>query len=391
MESRLSYSDLVIITSLFFSALVGFDETLNVWALYVFIPVSFVTTFLQQGGFKLKRPMVILTALYAWVIFTYFFANNDALAAKELKQILGCFLLSFVVVQNAHKKKMLPWLFTVYILLFISAVYYGATNIIGTAYNIASDRVDDSSLNANTLSYYLLMLITSVFFLAVFSNTQFWEGFFKGLFWFLFPLTFGIAIFSASRQVLITAMPLLLLYAYVRYFKGKHKHPLGVVIMVILAGLILAPSVESIYDRSYLKQRAALDIDEDSRVLLLQDAFNVGMEHPITGVGPGNYIIYSYNRHFSHCTYTELFANTGLPGMLIFVFMLYEFIRKQIQRYRQYKDTIFLAFCFWGIVFAYAQIFFVYYQSLWLISFFVFTFSVSDYYYSSKNKQVQNI
>lgn len=143
-------------------------------------------------------------------------------------------------------------------------------------------------------------------------------------------LSFFVALTTASRQVLIIQIPLISLLLYTRYIKNKAKSKKILFVGVILAIIIfLIPKAEAIYDNSFLAVRAQTSFEDDSRSMLMKDAFNVGMQNLPFGVGAGNYIVYSFNKHFSHMTYLELFANEGPIGAFIYVYILFLFIRRQ--------------------------------------------------------------
>ncbi len=374
----------IIIVCLYFAAIFGLNETLNPIALYFFIPLAFVISFLRSG-FKVNNSLKLLILLYLWIAFTCFFAYDKELAMRELRQVLGCFLLSFIISQNTKYETMTPWLFGVYIVLFIAAIYYCTTHIIDSNFSIGSDRVNDSNINANTLAYYLLFTITSTFFLTDMVKKVFWKNLFRALFWLMFPIAFWVAIFTASRQVLVTSMPLLFMLTYVRYFRNKGSKAFWLFFVIAIAVIASAPKILSIYENSYLKQRNELDIYEDSRLALLVDAFHVGMEHPWVGVGPGNYIAFSYNQHFSHCTYTELFANTGILGALLYITMMVRYMRQQRNWFRKTKDDFFIASLLWGFIYIIYNFLYSFYENLWLISYYVLVASYTKHYYESKH------
>ncbi len=389
MRSNSKFIDIIIVACIYFAALVGFNERLNSYALYVFIPISFILTVIKNG-IETTRSMKQLIILYIWIALTCLVAAFPDLASRQMRQILGCVLLCYIMAQNSKNSSLVPWLYGVYVVLFLATLYYGMSNIVGLQYDIATDRMDDENLNANTLAYFLLYSTVSVFILAEVVNKVSLTIIFRLLFWLMFPIAFWVAIYTASRQTIITAMPLLLALVYVRYIRGTNRsHSILILTIVALAILAFLPRIESIYEGSYLKQRTELDLQEDSRTKLLIDATQVGLEHPLTGVGPGNYVMYSYNKHFSHCTYTELLANCGIPGLVLYLILVSSFISVQIKRYKQKHDIMFLTFILYGLIYIVDNFFYVFYPSLWLISFFILVYSHSDSYYSNKYIKAQ--
>jgi len=78
---------------------------------------------------------------------------------------------------------------------------------------------------------------------------------------------------------------------------------------------------------------------------LLNDAIRISLEHPIFGIGMGEFLDYrsqhlknpdgSNKRYFpSHNTYAQFAAETGIPGMLLYLFFLFS-IHRTVGRTRQ--------------------------------------------------------
>lgn len=57
----------------------------------------------------------------------------------------------------------------------------------------------------------------------------------------------------------------------------------------------------------------------DARKELLMESIQVTLEHPLFGVGPGNFQAYTQSWHVTHNTYTELSSETGLIGLGLFL------------------------------------------------------------------------
>ena len=108
------------------------------------------------------------------------------------------------------------------------------------------------------------------------------------------------------------------------------------------------------------------------------------MEHFPLGVGANNYIIYSYNKHFSHNTYVELLANEGFVGLFLYLYLLLGYMKRQYKRYKRSKDKMFLSFMIFGIFYMVDGFFYAFYSQIWLISFFILVATHSETYYKNK-------
>jgi O-antigen ligase len=72
----------------------------------------------------------------------------------------------------------------------------------------------------------------------------------------------------------------------------------------------------------------------EARKELLKESLILMVRHPVFGIGPGNFGSYTLTWRVAHNTYSELGAETGLPGVFLYVLMLLLSMRK-IKRVRK--------------------------------------------------------
>jgi O-antigen ligase len=260
--------------------------------------------------------------------------------------------------------------------------WYYAYNNIFNVIELGVERINDEKLNSNTLAYHTFYATFAIYMLGEICFNR--KTIYDILFILMLPLSFFTAIYTASRQVLIIQLPLISILLYIRYLKNnaiEKKFQFGFI--AILIGLTVLPFVIEKYDNSYLKERNEINIEDDSRTKLAKDALKVGFEYFPLGVGPGNYVVHSYNKHFSHNTYTELFANEGIVGLIIYLVIVIGFVIEQWKIYRMYDDDIPLAFFWVGVFFIIDGFFYSFYQHLWLISFLILITTHSRTYYET--------
>ena len=393
--------NIIIILCLYFSAYASLaSDSVNSLALYAVLPLAFVLSLLKKirplikkGEAGINKYETILLILFAWIFYSYFWADYADAASRELHRCLGAILLSFILAVNATEKKMLPWLYLTYLVLFFSAWYYAQNNIafdIEVSGNGRGRRMNDLKLNANMMACYVFYASFVIFIGGEFLENVFWKKLCRCAFWALFPLSFFIALATASRQVLIMQIPFLAYMLYSRYWKGLTwiYRTISIVVLIVVA-LAFSGYVNSLYNHSYLAVRSEKNLTKDSRILLMEDAFNVGVEHFPVGVGAGNYMMYSFDGHFSHNSYLELLANQGIVGVFLFLGLLGVFFKNQISGYMRTKDKNYLLFFVFGALFAFYNFFYVFYIDLWLISFFILVATHSEIY-SQKSVAYEN-
>lgn len=376
---------------LYFAAFVSYDDALNVIALYGAIPLAFMLSFLGNNSLKKNRYVKLLSLLFLWVAFTYLGATYMAEANNQMKNILGVFVFSVTLANLSKDKRCLPWLYVIYLIIFIQAIVYAQNHILIEGFDTSTDRLNDQKLNANTVAYYTFFVTFALFELGnkYLVTNEILIKVFRILFLAMYYVSFMVAIYTASRQVLLIQLPLLTLLTYMRYInRASVTRKITFAFVAIAVCIASSSMIEETYDNSFLKVRAEKEIKDDSRSSLVKDAIKVGTEHPIMGVGPGNYVRYSYNAHFSHCTYTELFANTGMLGFLIYAYLLGVFVHTQYKRYRNYKDKTYMVFLICGLIFVFDNFFYVFYVDLWLTGFFILFASHSEQYYKNQTRLV---
>lgn len=383
-----SFRDFVIIVCIFFAAAVSINsDSLNTIALYIAIPFAFLLSYLHVGKIAPNKYEAILIFIFIWDCVSSLWAEYPASVSRELHRILGAFLLTYIMAANGKNLKMCKYLYLTFLVLYLGAWFYSYNNsLVVMEMTSDADRLNDEKLNANTMAYYTFYITTSVFLLSDFVKSARWINFFKLLFLAMVPVSFFVAIVTASRQVLIIQIPLMGFLIYERYLKEANLRTKMIFVfgaIIVIASLF--PKALEIYDNSYLAVRAQKELNEDSRWFLMWDAIQVGLSHFPFGVGAGNYINYSFNKHFSHCSYAELFANNGIVGLYLYCYLLFRFFKVQWKRYRITLDRKFVVFFVFGVIYAFDQLFYVFYIDLWLIAFFILVATHSDAYYNSLN------
>lgn len=377
-------STLLIFLCLFYSSFASlYSVALNRIALYAALPLAFVLAVFKNRSKKISDYLIVLIIIYLIELLSCTWAVDLDVALAHMHTDIGCVLLSIIVYVLARESENIPWLYLVYISWYLFAWLYALThNLVLLDVSDEYSRMNNSKLNANTMAYFTFYMTFAIFVLSEIVKNHKLSKFLRVLFGGMIPLSFFVALFTASRQVLVIQIPLIAMLLYVRYFqKTTFNRKFMLFLVSLIVFVVFFNRVSSVYESSYLRQRSETNIMEDDRILLLKDAFNVGMNHFFTGVGAGNYTVVSYNKHFSHNTYIELFACTGIFNALLYIWLVLHFIFQQRRRYLRTKDKHFLGFLVFGIIFAVDNFFYVFHIDCWLISFFILVYTHSDTYY----------
>lgn len=368
---------------LWFSALVSLFDAPNMIALYVVIPLVFLYCFTRYRVYYENRYIVILSCFILFVLFSCVTTHYLDLTIAQLKSLLGTFMMCYIVSSLSIEKKKIAILYSIWIAHYIGILLYIPQMEVFQNFDYSKNRLDDENLNANTIAYYTFFLTFVIYVLGEILDSEKARNRFRLAFFITVPLSFVVALLTGSRQVLLIQIPLIAFLVCVRYIsKLKNaKTSLIGILLIAAASIFAVEKGKAIFEKSVLATRYEKDVKKGSRSKLLKDAIKVGCESPILGVGPGNYVKFSFNRHFSHCTYTEVFANCGIFALFFYVYLLWIFIKKQFQYYRETNNNIFLAFFIFGVLYVFDNFFYVFYYKIWLLSFFFLVASHSEYYY----------
>lgn len=385
-KKRIRILDIIVYCSILFAAMVSLKDSLNAIALYVAIPASFILCFLRFDTFSTNKYIRFLFFLYLWLCVCTIMAEFYTPAIAQLKRVLGCFLLSYVIASQAKNSRIIPLLYLVYIILLLFAWKYANENILNEI-TIGDERMNDDKLNANHFAYYTFYVTIAIYILGDILKGKI-RKICRILFWATIILAFYTAILTASRQILILQIPLFVTLLYVRYIYGTNKNIIFKSLSIAICGigilLLYNTYGAEMYDDSLLKQRSETSANDDIRVEIAKESIEIALERPVFGYGPGNAMYQISSGHFTHNTFLELLVNSGIVGFIIFSYMLLYFVRTQYIRWRQTKNQLFLVFMIFGIFWIADQMFYVFYSDIWLISFFILVATHSDVYYKDR-------
>ena len=381
-DESLKFKDKVIIGCMLFSGFAFFlPDSVNSIALYVAIPVAFLISLFGDSRKFDNHSFKTFLFLFVWLLLSTLWADFPDLAMIQNKQLLGVVLVSYIVGKNSYNKKMRPWMYGIWVAIFLSAVYHANTHIIPNI-EVGQVRLSDAKLNANMMGYYTFYLTFAIFVLGEEIQKPIFKRLFRLLFLGMIFVSYYVAIITASRQILIIQIPFLICLLYVRYIKDvSYTYRFLFFILVAVVIFFSKDIVVDSYNNSLLQERNQQEVKDDSRTLLVKDAFRVGMDHFYIGVGNGNYVKYSESHRFSHNTYLELFANTGIIGLSIYLYMLIYFLKTQYWRYKVTEDKFFLFFIIFFLIYCLYNFFYVFYPYQWLFAFFILLSSHSDSYF----------
>lgn len=382
-----SLPDLFIIISLMLWAVLILNEKGNHLGLYILLPVCFLFVAFKHNILIHNKYIVLLLLFFLWSTFTAFFAVDQAEAWLQIRRMISVFLMSCVFVYIGRKYPFQGYV--IFLIFWACLLLYAYNNILTTIDYRGGERLQDERANANMFAYFTTYGTYALFMLDYLNIFRMWKKIARVLFFLTIPLSFFVALQTASRQILIIQVPLITTLLIIRYMTGKT----GVFRFAFIVACVIVLYFiygDRFMEHSFLLERSSNPVEEDERTFLLFDAFRVGFEHIITGVGPGCYKLVNPTGNFAHCAYAEAFACSGLPALLLYVSIICLFIKRQWQRYRKYKNRLFLIFFIFGLTFVLQNIFYAFYLLPWLMAFFIMVASQAEVFYQHCRTQINS-
>ena len=372
-----------IVSLILFSASVSLMPVLNFYALFILLPLLFIYNLLFFNPFTGSKSIRLLTVLFIWIVISFLFAENKALGIKNIQEIFGGIILCYIMYSLTRNKRYLPWLYLSFVLYYASLwvfVYQKGLLLI----DFQSQRLNDDMLNANTLAYFNFYNLIAIFMLGEIVKNSTLKNILEIVYFAMIILTPIVSVVASSRQILYTTVPLSIIFLIYRYgIRFSLRRVVRISILLIIGFFIYENYLVDFFSNSFLQARLEESVGDDPRAVALKEALVVGAMHPVFGVGPANFTFYSSDNIFSHNSYSELFATSGLLSMILYLWIIIKFLRDQISRFTNTKSKIFLYFFIIGIFWAFANVFYVYYHNLWLLSFLFLLIGHSDMYYNS--------
>ncbi len=118
---------------------------------------------------------------------------------------------------------------------------------------------------------------------------------------------------------------------------------LGVAVSLSFGGMVIGRLKGTFNPK---QDTAAAYASSEERQKLFWRSVEVTKEHPLLGVGPGNFMQVSGNWHVAHNSYTQLSSEGGLPALLLYLILLwsgFNNIRKAKRFANRQKETMLFA------------------------------------------------
>lgn len=189
----------------------------------------------------------------------------------------------------------------------------------------------DTLADANFLALYLVVGIPFILFAMSYK-----KGLMRwGLFLMLIPVLAGFARTGSRMGLLAFGAGMILFFAFATAME-RMAILIGGILFIALAVTLLPDQILDRFTTYFVAKNAAQEEAANSaetRKILFFRSLQLSLEHPILGVGPGEFMDAEAQEaeasgkqalwHYTHNSYTELSSETGFPGLILFLWAFY--------------------------------------------------------------------
>jgi len=325
-QQKGAYAAIVALSFLYFYRPEDFITPLNALHMAKIAGISALVALLVNfsgGGSKLPRETRYMALLLLWLCicipFAYWISGAfNVVTQKFFNAVILGFLVTMVV-------KSLPWLRR---LIFLQA--FAVVSVVGIAF-LTHSRDHSGRLalgngeydNANDLAMAIAINLPFCIMFMLRSRNPLVKAF-----WGLGVCGLLIGLMATySRSGFVAAAIGMLLCFWDFGIKARRTHL--VIGVVAVSGLLFIAAPAKYRDRLITIVTFKGDSVDPSgasaqhRLELLKQSLSIALDHPIFGVGAGNFPIVAGDWQVAHNTYTEVASEAGLPGLLIFLLLIH--------------------------------------------------------------------
>jgi len=209
-------------------------------------------------------------------------------------------------------------------------------------------RVVGTHFGPNRFGAHLILLLPLAISLFIFVKTKKYKYFYGAI----TLVAMGGLFFSLSRSSWAGLIVSIFFMVLVLVRRGKMSPKmLKAILVVIIAIVVIGYAFWGI-----IEQRFERGGDAEDRVTMIDISFQILEAHPVFGVGLNNYPFHSYHLfafwHPVHNEYLRIACETGIPGLVFFLWLIFSFLKDSYQGTRikdKYLSAISLG-AFGGII-----------------------------------------
>jgi O-antigen ligase len=263
--------------------------------------------------------------LFAQMVFSIPFAvwrggAFNTVFFRFSKGVIVCLLVAMLVTRFTELRRLF-WIqaTSLSIMTIVSVVKHDPSGRMGGALGGAFENPNDLAINIALnwpLCFAFFLLADKGWKKAVWASA-------------MFVMVIGVVL-TYSRSGFLSMMICAAVSLYQFGLKGKRIHLLALAAVAPVIFAVVAPAA-GLYPQVWIARMESTVLgniknsedrgSKEARTELLKISVREMAEHPIAGVGPGNFQIFG-DWKVAHNTYTEIGAEAGVPALIIFVCLM---------------------------------------------------------------------
>ena len=307
---------------------------------------------LREIKFVKSNQNYLIVGFVVVALISVFFADNLDRAMSMTGGYLKLFLFYFtaiMIVSSRSEIKSILWIMvvagTLAALIGLYQTFFGAAaDSQGETSLLLSTRAETLTHDPNYLALVTVPLIPLAAGLLKIDKSLIRKIFLIGL----IAILAGTTFLTLSRMGMLCLLSSLIM---ILHKERRHKKFVISAIFALILMIFLIP--ENVIEGVRILQDFRGDDSVQQRLRILNGGFNMFLDHPIFGVGIGNFLTQSLHYtntllpRLAHNTFLEIVAEMGIFGLVIFVSIIFYTLKdmSQLQRfYQAQQDEQFLEF-----------------------------------------------
>ena len=277
---------------------------------------------LWQVGFSLPREVVYLTLLVGQLLLAAamspLWRGGAVQLTLDFAKVLVIVIVMSLTVSTAKRLRRLIFVQAASVSMIAAVAVWKGHTLHGRLEGVLAGNYADP----NDLALAIIISLPLAFFLLFLVKNPLWKAV-----WALAMLVMLYAVLlTASRGGFIALIVTATIFLWEFAIRGRRRYLL---VFAVLGGLILLQtSGGTLVGRlkgtfNIQENTAAAYGSAQAREQLFWRSLIVTMEHPLFGVGPGNFEQISGSWHVTHNSFTEMSAEGGVPALILYTLILW--------------------------------------------------------------------
>lgn len=305
---------------------------LIIWGGLVVPAALTIMLFLRKNP-PLPPEAILLVGFVCWSLSGFMFINNQTIYLNYLRLMIQYAVLLIFVSTVIRISGGFRWFFWAMVGVGLYNAIFIQTDSGRFNIDILQEMHREGGVqgSANSLGIYMQLGILGALGLLGERRSWFIRGFLIAT---IFICLYGLVASAARGSFLAVLLYATLWPLMCMKDQFRHRWLLLLPLLLVAAGLYII--VPWILDNTFLGQRLIMsrDFEDNSsqvRLELILIGLRLGIEHPVFGVGLGQFGIASGTGYYAHNEWAELLATTGFIGFLLYM-AIYWFAWRRLTR-----------------------------------------------------------